>query len=118
MIITCIRLTRIDTGLQLYKHLLRECKKLPKEAGKFYAFSIKQVEYLAYFHYLQTGLSLFFLRNRDNRSKTSYLPITVLLSFHCLEFANSIWSGSNRELASLCRILIIMLTAYSFLTEF
>lgn len=33
----------IDTGRKLYRYLLKECKELPKDAGEFYRFSIKQV---------------------------------------------------------------------------
>ncbi|KAJ0180553.1 hypothetical protein K1T71_003957 [Dendrolimus kikuchii] len=28
--------------VKLYKHLLRECEKLPPDASKFYKFSVKQ----------------------------------------------------------------------------
>lgn len=32
----------ITTARSLYKYLLRECKKLPADAGEFYKHSIKQ----------------------------------------------------------------------------
>ncbi|CAH4029617.1 unnamed protein product [Pieris brassicae] len=30
------------TSLQLYKHLLRQCEKLPPDACKYYKFAVKQ----------------------------------------------------------------------------
>lgn len=32
----------VMTSLQLYKYLLRQCEKLPPDAGKYYKFAIKQ----------------------------------------------------------------------------
>lgn len=40
---THIRYTSIQTSKQLYKYLLRECKKLPLDASKHYKFMIRQV---------------------------------------------------------------------------
>lgn len=34
--------TSIETSRQLYKHLLRECKKLPKESQSYYRHSVRQ----------------------------------------------------------------------------
>lgn len=33
----------ITNGKQLYKYLLKECKKLPEAPRKHYAFALKQV---------------------------------------------------------------------------
>ena len=33
----------VMTSLQLYKHLLRQCEKLPPDACKHYKFAVKQV---------------------------------------------------------------------------
>lgn len=33
----------VMTPLQLYKHLLRQCEKLPPDACKHYKFAVKQV---------------------------------------------------------------------------
>lgn len=33
---------RVGTSKSLYKYLLRECQKLPKDAEEFYSHSIKQ----------------------------------------------------------------------------
>lgn len=32
----------IETSKQLYKHLMRECKKLPKESQAYYRHNIRQ----------------------------------------------------------------------------
>ncbi|RVE52699.1 hypothetical protein evm_002572 [Chilo suppressalis] len=32
----------VMTSIQLYKHLLRQCEKLPPEACKHYKFAVKQ----------------------------------------------------------------------------
>ena len=50
--------TKINTSLKLYKFLIRETRKLPPDAGKFYKTQIKAVrlKYLLtlilYFNYL------------------------------------------------------------------
>lgn len=33
----------VMTSLQLYKHLMRQCEKLPPDACKHYKFAVKQV---------------------------------------------------------------------------
>ncbi|PSN39820.1 hypothetical protein C0J52_18429 [Blattella germanica] len=45
----------ITTSKSLYKYLLRECKKLPEDAGEFYKHSIKQMAYEV--HVLHEGYS-------------------------------------------------------------
>jgi hypothetical protein len=37
---------RVSTSKGLYKYLLRECQKLPKDANEFYKHTIKQVRFL------------------------------------------------------------------------
>lgn len=39
----------VMTSLQLYKHLLRQCEKLPPDACKHYKFAVKQVSFKARF---------------------------------------------------------------------
>jgi len=41
--ITAVTRNTIKTPTQLYKHLLRTCQKLPKDAALFYKHSIRQV---------------------------------------------------------------------------
>lgn len=41
-----LRETALNSPKQLYKFLLRECGKLPKEAQQFYKHSIKQVNFM------------------------------------------------------------------------
>lgn len=39
----------VMTPLQLYKHLLRQCEKLPPDACKHYKFAVKQVRFQVVF---------------------------------------------------------------------
>jgi hypothetical protein len=42
-----LRNMKVSTSKELYKYLLRECQKLPKDAHEFYKHNIKQVRFLS-----------------------------------------------------------------------